>query len=70
MKFAIGTWAASAAIAVTLGWAPSPANAQTIKVGILGPFSGPFAHYGALFKNGAEAYIASQEASSRARRSS
>lgn len=60
MKFAIGTWAASAAIAVTLGWAPSPANAQTIKVGILGPFSGPFAHYGALFKNGAEAYIASQ----------
>jgi branched-chain amino acid transport system substrate-binding protein len=37
-----------------------PAAAQTVKVGILGPFSGPFAHYGTLFKNGAEAYIASQ----------
>lgn len=36
------------------------ASAQTIKVGIVGPFSGPFAHYGTLFKNGAEAYIASQ----------
>ncbi len=37
-----------------------PAAAQTIKVGIVGPFSGPFAHYGVLFKNGAEAYLASQ----------
>lgn len=37
-----------------------PAAAQTVKVGILGPFSGPFAHYGTLFRNGAEAYIASQ----------
>jgi len=36
------------------------ASAQTIKVGIVGPFSGPFAHYGTLFKNGAEAYIAAQ----------
>ena len=36
------------------------AHAQTIKVGIVGPFSGPFAHYGTLFKNGAEAYVASQ----------
>lgn len=36
------------------------ASAQTIKVGIVGPFSGPFAHYGTLFKNGAEAYIASK----------
>src|SRR4051812_4934009 len=35
--------------------APAP-----VKVGILGPFSGPFAHYGALFKAGAEAYVASQ----------
>ncbi len=31
-----------------------------VKVGILGPFSGPFAHYGTLFKAGAEAYLASQ----------
>src|SRR6218665_1858101 len=30
------------------------------KVGIIGPFSGPFAHYGKLFKDGAEAYVASQ----------
>lgn len=37
-----------------------PAAAQTVKIGILGPFSGPFAHYGTLFKNGTEAYIASQ----------
>lgn len=36
------------------------ATAQTIKVGIVGPFSGPFAHYGTLFKNGVEAYVASQ----------
>ena len=36
------------------------AQAQTVKVGIIGPFSGPFAHYGQLFKTGAEAYVASQ----------
>lgn len=36
------------------------AHAQAVKVGIVGPFSGPFAHYGALFKAGAEAYVASQ----------
>ena len=36
------------------------AQAQTVKVGIIGPFSGPFAHYGVLFKAGAEAYVASQ----------
>ena len=36
------------------------AQAQTVKVGIIGPFSGPFAHYGTLFKTGAEAYVASQ----------
>ena len=35
-------------------------SAQTVKVGIMGPFSGPFAHYGALFKAGAEGYVASQ----------
>ncbi len=52
------------ALAALLGFAlvaaSAGAAAQTIKVGIVGPFSGPFAHYGTLFKNGAEAYIASQ----------
>ena len=38
----------------------SAASAQAVKIGIIGPFSGPFAHYGTLFKNGAEAYVASQ----------
>lgn len=36
------------------------AGAQTVKIGIVGPFSGPFAHYGKLFKDGAEAYVTSQ----------
>lgn len=36
------------------------AVAQPVKVGIVGPFSGPFAHYGTLFKGGVESYIASQ----------
>jgi branched-chain amino acid transport system substrate-binding protein len=36
------------------------AQEQAVKVGIIGPFSGPFAHYGTLFKAGAEAYIANQ----------
>ena len=40
--------------------AAAAAPAQTVKVGIIGPFSGPFAHYGTLFKTGAEAYVASQ----------
>lgn len=43
-----------------LSLAAAPAQAQTIKVGIVGPFSGPFAHYGALFKAGAESYVATQ----------
>jgi branched-chain amino acid transport system substrate-binding protein len=40
-------------------FAAAPAFAQ-VKVGIIGPFSGPFAHYGALFKAGAEAYVAAE----------
>jgi len=40
--------------------APGLAAAQTIRIGVVGPFSGPFAHYGALFKAGAEAYVESQ----------
>ena len=31
------------------------AQAQSVKVGIIAPFSGPFAHYGALMRAGAEA---------------
>lgn len=52
------TLAVSAAVSLSL--ASFGASAQSVKVGIVGPFSGPFAHYGTLFKNGAEAYIASQ----------
>jgi branched-chain amino acid transport system substrate-binding protein len=47
-------------VGALLAFASLTASAQAIKVGIIGPFSGPFAHYGTLFKNGAEAYIASQ----------
>ena len=45
---------------LTLALSVGGAQAQTVKVGIAGPFSGPFAHYGTLFKDGAEAYVASQ----------
>lgn len=51
------------AILAACGFAAVPVQAQTappIKVGIVGPFSGPFAHYGALFKAGAQAYVAAQ----------
>lgn len=54
-----GTLAFAAALALT-SLASADAAAQAVKIGIVGPFSGPFAHYGTLFKNGAEAYIASQ----------
>jgi len=36
------------------------AQATPVKIGIVGPFSGPFAHYGVLFKGGVESYLASQ----------
>ena len=39
---------------------PAGAYAQAVKVGIVGPFSGPFAHYGTLFKTAVESYVASQ----------
>lgn len=44
----------------TLSLAAPQAMAQGLKVGIVAPFSGPFAHYGALFKAAAEGYVASQ----------
>ncbi len=49
-----------AALALAASLLAAAASAQTVKVGIVGPFSGPFAHYGKLFKDGAEAYVASQ----------
>jgi len=48
------------AMASTCLLTPALASAQSVKVGIVGPFSGPFAHYGTLFKAGAEAYLESQ----------
>ncbi|MFL6660575.1 MAG: ABC transporter substrate-binding protein [Rhizobacter sp.] len=50
----------TALLAAGLALTSLGASAQPIKVGIVGPFSGPFAHYGTLFKTGAEAYVASQ----------
>ena len=60
---AISTLALMTSVALM---APDRAQAQ-VKVGIIAPFSGPFAHYGALFKAGAEAYLASQGENSRDR---
>ena len=48
-------WTLAAFVLLTAG-----AHAATVKVGIVGPFSGPFAHYGKLFKDGVEAYVAAQ----------
>jgi branched-chain amino acid transport system substrate-binding protein len=44
----------------SLGFSSAYAQTQPVKIGIVGPFSGPFAHYGALFKASAEAYVSSQ----------
>ena len=49
-----------AASGLALAGAPALAQGAAVKVGVIGPFSGPFAHYGALFKAGVEAYVASQ----------
>ena len=46
-------------LVLALGLLCASAMAQ-VKVGIIAPFSGPFAHYGVLMKAGAEAYVASQ----------
>jgi branched-chain amino acid transport system substrate-binding protein len=50
------------AILATAGFGFSSAYAQgePVKIGIVGPFSGPFSHYGALFKASAEAYVSAQ----------
>jgi branched-chain amino acid transport system substrate-binding protein len=52
--------AAALAATATLALASPGVAAQPVKIGIIAPLSGPFAHYGTLFRNGAEAYIASQ----------
>ena len=48
-----------APVALALFFATATTFAQ-VKIGIIAPFSGPFAHYGVLMKAGAEAYLASQ----------
>ena len=48
-----------APVALALFFATATTFAQ-VKIGIVAPFSGPFAHYGVLMKAGAEAYLASQ----------
>ena len=40
-----------------LAWLPGVASAQTIKVGIIGQFSGPFAESGMQFRQGIETYL-------------
>ena len=47
--------AAAAALALVIS---APVGAETIKVGIIGPLSGPFALGGKNFKAGVEAYVA------------
>ncbi len=47
-------------VAAALALAGCAVASAQVKVGIIAPFSGPFAHYGTLFKAGAEAYVASQ----------
>jgi branched-chain amino acid transport system substrate-binding protein len=49
------SWLAAAGIAALIG---GPAQAQTIKVGLVSEFSGPFADYGKQMENGARAYMA------------
>ena len=60
MKFHRHALACALFASAALSLAAPQAMAQTVKVGIIGPFSGPFAHYGSLFKAAAQAYVASQ----------
>ncbi|MDB5911947.1 MAG: branched-chain amino acid transporter substrate-binding protein [Ramlibacter sp.] len=48
------------ALVLALGLAAAGGALAQVKVGIIAPFSGPFAHYGALMKAGVEAYVANQ----------
>jgi branched-chain amino acid transport system substrate-binding protein len=49
------------ALAAAAGMA-SAASAETVKVGVIGPFSGPFALYGKNFKLGIDAFVATRGA--------
>ena len=60
MKFNRRAIACALFASAGLSLASPQAMAQAVKVGIIGPFSGPFAHYGSLFKAAAESYVASQ----------
>jgi branched-chain amino acid transport system substrate-binding protein len=51
---------AGTACMVAASLAATAAFAGTVKVGIVGPFSGPFAHYGKLYKDSVEGYLAAQ----------
>lgn len=46
--------------AAGFGFSSAYAQGEPVKIGIVGPFSGPFSHYGALFKASAEAYVSAQ----------
>ena len=50
------------ALAAAASFAAGPGLADVIKVGVIGPFSGPFALYGKNFKLGIEAYVADKGA--------
>ncbi len=48
------------AVVIAFGAQALIVSAQGIKIGIVGPFSGPGGHFGTFFKTGVEAYLASQ----------
>ena len=45
------------AVALAAAFISGHAFADIVKVGIIAPFSGPFAHYGKLYKDGVESYV-------------
>src|SRR6478752_3207720 len=57
-KGLLGRLLPAGALAVAAALTLSAASADTIKVGIIGPFSGPFALQGKNFQAGAEAWLA------------
>ena len=57
-KGSLGRLLPAGALAVAAALTLSAASADTIKVGIIGPFSGPFALQGKNFQAGAEAWLA------------
>lgn len=58
LAFARFTAARLAIVAVLMAAGVAPAAADTVKVGVVGPFSGPFSGYGRNFKAGIEAWMA------------